>query len=91
MTLARTRPYDHREKPAKPEEKEIGMRTDIEFRTRDGLTLRGWHYLPDGGSGPVPTIVMAHGFSCVKEMFLDRYADVFVAAGLGVLVYDNRN
>ena len=41
------------------------MRTDIEFRTRDGLTLRGWHYVPDDGSGPFPTIVMAHGFSCV--------------------------
>jgi hypothetical protein len=34
---------------------------------------------------------MAHGFSCVKEMSLDKYADGFVAAGLGVLVYDNRN
>jgi fermentation-respiration switch protein FrsA (DUF1100 family) len=67
------------------------MRTDIEFRTRDGLTLRGWHYVSRGGSGPFPTIVMAHGFSCVKEMFLDRYAEAFVAAGLDVLVYDHRN
>jgi fermentation-respiration switch protein FrsA (DUF1100 family) len=34
---------------------------------------------------------MAHGFSAVKENYLDRYAEVFSAAGLGVLVFDNRN
>jgi fermentation-respiration switch protein FrsA (DUF1100 family) len=66
------------------------MRRDVEFDA-EGLTLRGWFYLPESASTPVPTIVMAHGFSCVKEMFLDKYADIFVAAGFGVLVYDNRN
>jgi uncharacterized protein len=39
----------------------------------------------------VPVVVMAHGFSAVKEMYLDRYAEVFSAAGLGALVFDNRN
>jgi fermentation-respiration switch protein FrsA (DUF1100 family) len=34
---------------------------------------------------------MAHGFSAVKEMYLDRYAETFAAAGLNALVYDNRN
>jgi fermentation-respiration switch protein FrsA (DUF1100 family) len=34
---------------------------------------------------------MAHGFSAVKEMYLDQFADVFAAAGLNVLVFDNRN
>ncbi|SRR5579875_5643 len=67
------------------------MRRDIEFKTEDGVTLRGWHYLPDGKAGPVPTIVMAHGFSALKENYLDRYAEVFSAAGLGVIVFDNRN
>ena len=38
------------------------MRKDIEFKTEDGVTLRGWHYLPDGRRGKVPTIVMAHVF-----------------------------
>ena len=59
--------------------------------TQDGLTLRGWHYVPDGGTGKAPAIVMAHGFSAVKEMYLDRFAEVFAAAGLGALVFDNRN
>lgn len=66
------------------------MRTDIEFDA-EGVTLRGWLYVPDGAGGPVPTIVMAHGFSAVKEMYLDRFAEAFAAAGLGALVFDNRN
>ena len=67
------------------------MRRDIEFRTEGGLTLRGWLYLPDVGGGPAPTVVMAHGFSAVKEMYLDRFGEVFADAGLAALVYDNRN
>ena len=33
---------------------------------------------------------MAHGFSAVKEMYLDSFAEVFAAAGLNALVFDNR-
>lgn len=66
------------------------MRTDVEF-SAEGVTLRGWLYTPDTAKGPVPTIVMAHGFSAVKEMYLDRFAEAFAAAGLGALVFDNRN
>ena len=51
------------------------MRTDVEFKTQDGATLAAWHYLPDQHSGKVPTIVMAHGFSAVKEMYLDKFAE----------------
>ena len=66
------------------------MRSDIEFRTGDGVILRGWRYRPEGG-GPFATIVMAHGFSAVKEMYLDRFAEVFAVAGLAAIVFDNRN
>ncbi len=66
------------------------MRTDVEF-SAEGVTLRGWLYVPDKAKGPVPTIVMAHGFSAVKEMYLDRFAEAFAAAGMGALVFDNRN
>lgn len=66
------------------------MREDIGFDA-EGVTLRGWFYRPDGATRPVPTVVMSHGFSAVKEMYLDRFAEVFAEAGLGVLVYDNRN
>src|SRR5690349_21709158 len=68
----------------------IAMRRDIEFRAEVGTALRGWHYVPDGGK-PAPCIVMAHGFSAVKEMYLDRFAEVFAAAGLAALVFDHRN
>src|SRR5215468_8537703 len=67
------------------------MRKDIAFKTEDGVTLRGWLYLPDRAAGRVPTVVMAHGFSAVKEMYLDRFAEAFAAGGLGALVFDNRN
>jgi cephalosporin-C deacetylase-like acetyl esterase len=67
------------------------MRKDIEFPATDGTILRGWHYLPDGRPGKHPTIVMAHGFSAVKEMYLDKYAESFARAGFASVVYDNRN
>lgn len=66
------------------------MRQDIAFKTTCGTTLRGWHYVPEG-TGKHPTIVLAHGFSAVKEMYLDKYADAFAKAGFASVVYDNRN
>jgi dienelactone hydrolase len=66
------------------------MRTDIEFLS-EGRTLRGWLYRPSGGRTAVPVIVMAHGLTCVKEQYLDRYAEVFVEAGFGVVLYDHAN
>jgi pimeloyl-ACP methyl ester carboxylesterase len=65
-------------------------RRDIEFDA-EGVTLRGWFYDAESGGGPRPTVVMAHGFSAVKEMYLDRFAEMFADAGLHVLVFDNRN
>ena len=67
------------------------MRKDIEFKANDGVTLRGWYYLPEGAKDGIPIVVMAHGYSAVKEMYLDSFAEVFCEAGFAVLVYDNRN
>jgi uncharacterized protein len=66
------------------------MREDISFDA-DGTRLRGWLYLPLAGTAPYPTVVMAHGFSALKEMGLDAYAEVFAAAGFACVVYDQRN
>ncbi len=62
-------------------------RTNIEFTSR-GAQLRGWLYRP---KRPVaaPGVVMAHGLTAVREMFLDRYAEAFAAAGFVTLVYDH--
>lgn len=67
------------------------MRHDIEFKTDDGTILRGWHYLPSGGGPKFPTVVMSHGFTGVKEMYLDHYAEALVGVGVASIVYDNRN
>lgn len=69
---------------------ETMMREDVEFDA-DGVTLRGWLYIPDGRSGAAPAVVLAPGFSAVKEMHVDRFAEAFADAGLVALVYDNRN
>ncbi|MCD2198103.1 alpha/beta hydrolase [Actinomycetospora endophytica] len=65
-------------------------RRDVEFDA-EGTTLRGWFYPAEGATSSAPVIVMAHGFSAVKEMHLDDYAAAFSAAGLNALVFDNRN
>ncbi len=62
-------------------------RHDVEF-TSHGATLRGWLY-PATGDAPGPGVVMAHGLTAVREMFLDRYAEAFAAAGFTTLVYDH--
>ena len=64
-------------------------RRDIEFDA-EGVTLRGWFYPAERAGSPGPAVVMAHGFSAVKEMYLDRFAEAFAAAGLNALVFDNR-
>jgi fermentation-respiration switch protein FrsA (DUF1100 family) len=66
------------------------IRRSIEFSS-DGVTLRGWFYTASGDAAHAPAIVMAHGLSAVKEMYLDDYAGFFAGAGLHVLVYDHRN
>ncbi len=68
------------------------MRREIEFTSR-GSQCRGWLYVPDASvvKQPAPAIVMAHGFSAVKEMFrLSSYAERFEEAGFVTLVFDYR-
>jgi uncharacterized protein len=65
-------------------------RHDIEFDA-EGATLRGWFYLADKATGPAQTVVLAHGFAAVKEMYLDAFAEAFAAGGLNALVFDHRN
>jgi dienelactone hydrolase len=63
-------------------------RSDVTFPSGD-TDCAAWLYRPDG-DGPMPLIVMAHGFSATRELRLDAYAERFCAAGIGALVFDYR-
>lgn len=65
------------------------MRHDVEFDSH-GTRCAAWFYVPEG-EGPFPTLVMAHGLGCVKEMRLDAFAERFRAAGYACLVFDYRH
>jgi len=66
-------------------------RSTVTF-TSEGLNCVGWLYMPAHASEQqVPAIVMAHGFSLVKEAYLDKYAEIFCHGGFAVLVFDNRH
>lgn len=67
------------------------MRQDVTFSSQ-GLSCAGWLYVPNDleGDEKRPAIVMAHGFSAVKEMYLSNFAEKFEEAGFVVLVLDYR-
>lgn len=66
-------------------------RHDVTFKSQ-GLNCAGWYYIPTQASSTskVPAIIMAHGWSLVKEAYLDKYAEKFAEAGFAVLVFDYR-
>jgi len=61
----------------------------VEFPS-EGAILRGRFYRPEQAA-PFPTVVMTHGTTATVTMALDHYAEVFLRAGLAVLLYDHRN
>lgn len=67
-------------------------RRDVCFLSEQ-LSCAGWYYRPNDltPNERRPAIVMAHGWSGVKEMGLASFADAFAAAGFVVLVFDYRN
>ena len=67
------------------------MRQDVMFMSQ-GLRCSGWLYIPDNltPDEKVPAIVMAHGYSAVKEMSLSNYAERFANAGFVTLIFDYR-
>jgi dienelactone hydrolase len=66
------------------------MRTDIEVLS-GGLTCRGWLYRPDAHPTAQPGIVMATGFSGVKDVRLQPFAERCGADGFAVLLFDFRH
>jgi fermentation-respiration switch protein FrsA (DUF1100 family) len=56
----------------------------------DGVRCAAWLFRPEG-DGPHPCVVMAHGFSAVRDQRLDAFAKRFADAGLAALVFDYRH
>lgn len=64
-------------------------RRDVAFDS-NGVTLRGHLRVPAAAAASSPAIVMAHGFTGVKE-FCDAFAEAFAAAGFATLTFDHPN
>lgn len=66
-------------------------REDVAFYS-EGCRLSGHLYVPDkrADGKPRPAIVLAHGFTGVKELILPDYAHRFVEEGWIVLTFDYR-
>lgn len=65
------------------------QRSDATFDSA-GWACAAWVYEP-AGDGPFPCVVLAHGWSGVREQRLDAYAERFTAAGLAAVVFDYRH
>ena len=67
-------------------------RRDVEFKTGDGVTLRGWFYTSSSSSGKLPCIVLCHGWASLKEFGLDEVCERFITnLSTTALVYDHRS
>lgn len=55
-----------------------------------GWRCAAWVYEPEG-EGPFPCVVLAHGWSAVREQRLDAYAERFAAEGMAAVVFDYRH
>lgn len=66
-------------------------RLDIQFRTIDNVTLRGWLFKPSDAEGKYPCLILSHGLTCLKEMSLDTLAERLTSVlPIACLVYDHR-
>lgn len=68
------------------------MKRDVEFRSEDPAEMiRADLYLPEGGGGPWPVVIMGGGWCYVKELIMPEYARYFVDRGCAALVFDYRH
>lgn len=65
-------------------------RADVTFDSW-GERCAGWLYRPAAAREPVPCVVLAHGWTGIKEARLDAYAERFQSAGLAALAFDYRH
>ncbi|MCW1958546.1 MAG: alpha/beta fold hydrolase [Mycobacterium sp.] len=66
-----------------------GQRVEVRIPSH-GEQLAAYLYRPDV-PGPVPCVVMAHGFSGTRDDALPGYAEAFCDAGFAVVLFDYRH
>ena len=64
-------------------------REDLEFSS-GGDRCAAWLFTPGKADGPVPVVVMAHGFTATRGESLTPFAERFAEAGLATLAFDYR-
>jgi dienelactone hydrolase len=66
------------------------QRSEVQIPSH-GEQLAGYFYRPGRADGPVPCVVMAHGFSGTRDDALPGYAEAFQQAGYAVVLFDYRH
>jgi pimeloyl-ACP methyl ester carboxylesterase len=64
-------------------------REDVDFASGEDRCA-AWLYRPVETTSAAPCVVMASGFSCVRDQGLDAFAERFASAGFAVLAFDYR-
>jgi pimeloyl-ACP methyl ester carboxylesterase len=72
--------------PKTPEEVALPV-TNVEFKSSDGVPLRGWW---TAGDASMPVIIFVHGLNRSRLELLERGAESY-KRGYGVLLFDLRN
>ena len=62
----------------------------VEFKTVDGVTLRGDLTLASPQPNGTPIVIMTQGLTLLKEHYISNWGKRFVKAGFSTLLYDHR-
>ena len=66
---------------------EAGFSVSAVTLERDGMKIFGEMYMPDGAEGPLPLVIMSHGFGG-NHTHMKPYAEAFARAGIAVYAFD---
>jgi hypothetical protein len=64
---------------------------NVRFPAEGRIEISAWLFVPEGQTGPLPAITMAHGYAGTKYHGLERFAEAFAESGFVVLLHDHRN
>jgi len=63
---------------------------DVRFKAEDGVELHAWLFTPEGRTGALPGITMAHGYGVTKYHGIEPMAEALANADFVVLLHDHR-